>query len=1043
MATVGRPRVTTRQGTRAPTAEIGVPDLGLGGWGVVGSPSLLSSGSGPWRMYVDEWEYVPELRWPLNVRLHDQMRTDSQLAGLVTAVMWGICQLRFVVDPNGAPATMVQQISQDLNVPVLGEEPKPLGRMKGKFAHNKFVTQAMLAVIYGHTYFEQVGEIVDGLWRLRKLAPRMPQTIRQINVDATGDLKSITQYVPVGWNFQQNQPSAGYALGPEIPAESLVPFIFQQEGMSWTGRSMMRDCYRDWLIKDRDLRVEAVNHERAGGVPYAEGPQGATDDEIISLNQLMQQFRIGENAGMAVPFGTKVNIARGSGSDIDKTIKRLDEAMARRFLLQLVNLAQGGSHVGSYALSETFEDFFLVGQRHIAQWYCDTMTENVIEDWVDWNYGEEQEFTPRLTWERSTEDALGSDELVSLVAKGVITMDDELENWVRYRRLMPKRKTPRPEITPGGPYQAPINKTNPQEEQDFKEGSGDATELPSHESAAPPSTQASFWQRFVPGKKVQASYGAGSRVGAPSGSDPATPDVMASGVSLVTVSDVELLRAGVEYQLSTGPRTFTPEDLRDAVMAANEDPSIPAPRLKLGHIDPRFNSDEYDGTPAFGTAANLRLSDNGMAVRGDYEAVPEWLAPILASAYPSRSIEGFDNVVSMQNKSWRFVLSACSLLGVQWPGITTLEDLPRYYGEEIPSDVVITDEIVEAVVAASAKSTGGDPLKLFKRTAASANLDDVRRAFYMQYCEENPESVWWWISAVLTDPNELVVEDDETGQLYKVTYSSDDRGVVSFGEAEPVRIDYIPDDSPVDVVKAAAGHVAATLALGREVLASWPTREESMKLPTTASGGAMDPKQIEIRKRLGLAEDASDAEVKDALREMNGLAGLELVGEEPAPEPEPVPEPEPEPEPVPEPQAVSASHGTKLPPGTVLIDEDTLATLRAGGEAAMEVVKERKEEKRVGLVAAAMADGRIPPARKDHWLAQLEADPGAESVLAALAPGLVPVGERGHGQSVETLNETAVEAEQVEGWTRNLFPETRAAADNGGRRSRITVGDRR
>jgi len=296
-------------------------------------------------MYVDEWEYVPELRWPQNVRLMDQMRTDSQLAGLITAVMWGICQLRFVIDPNGSRASLVKEISEDLNLPVLGEDEQPVGRMKGRFAHSRFITQAMLSVIYGHMYFEQVGSIVDGKWRLRKLAPRMPQTIRQINVNDVGDLVSVQQWAPVGWNMQQNAP--GFWQGPEMPVDSLVPFVFQAEGASWTGRSMMRDCYRDWLIKDRDLRVEAMNHERAGGVPFAEGAQGMTSDELEDLNTLMQQFRIGENSGLAVPFGTKVQIAKGSGSDIDRTVKRLDESMARRFLLQLVNLAQGGSHVGS------------------------------------------------------------------------------------------------------------------------------------------------------------------------------------------------------------------------------------------------------------------------------------------------------------------------------------------------------------------------------------------------------------------------------------------------------------------------------------------------------------------------------------------------------------------------------------------------------------------------------------------------------------------------------------------------------------------------
>jgi hypothetical protein len=108
MPPVGRPRTTTGIGTSAPTRELGVPDLGMGGYGYgvtgAGANPLLGAG-GPWRMYADEWEYVPELRWPWSIRTFDQMRTDSQLAGLLTGTMWGISQLRFVVDPNGCPTT--------------------------------------------------------------------------------------------------------------------------------------------------------------------------------------------------------------------------------------------------------------------------------------------------------------------------------------------------------------------------------------------------------------------------------------------------------------------------------------------------------------------------------------------------------------------------------------------------------------------------------------------------------------------------------------------------------------------------------------------------------------------------------------------------------------------------------------------------------------------------------------------------------------------------------------------------------------------------
>lgn len=492
MAPVGRPRTTTRQGAKAPTRELGVPDNYMMGGGVTGGGLSVLAGAGPWHMYVDEWEYVPELRWPLSIRLFDQMRTDSQLAALLTGTMWGITQLRYVVDPNGCPADMVTEISEDLNLPILGKDDQPLGRMKGRFVHRAHVHQAMLATMYGHMYFNIKGEIVNGKWRLRKMAPRMPQTIAQINVADDGGLVSIVQWAPPGWT---PVPGSLPGYGPEIPVDNLTAFIFGQEGASWTGRSMMRDCYRDWLAKDRLMRIEMINHERAGGVPYATGAQGMTVDEITDLDQMMRQFRIGDTAGGALPFGAELHIAKGTGSDIDGTIKRYDESMARRFLLMLVNLAQGGQHVGSYALGETFEDFFIVGQRNIAQWYCDVMTEHLIEDIIDWNYGEEQGLTPRITWERSSEDSLGTEQLAALVDKGIVTMDDETENWVRYRYLLPKKTEPRPEAIPAGtaaPGAKPVlkadDKASPKAAGDLGPG---APSLPSPVAPNP------WWRRML------------------------------------------------------------------------------------------------------------------------------------------------------------------------------------------------------------------------------------------------------------------------------------------------------------------------------------------------------------------------------------------------------------------------------------------------------------------------------------------------------------------------------------------------------------------
>lgn len=432
MPPVGRPRSRTDQGTVAPTRQIAVPSLQGGATTI----SNLQTGAGlGWNQFVDEAEFVPELMWPTSVRWYDQMRTDSQLAALYTAVAYGITQLRWIIDPNHARQEVVDGVSEDLNLPVRGQDDWPRRRMKSRFAHSKHIRQAMLALIYGHMYFEQVGEIINGKWRLRKLVPIMPRTIENINMADDGGLVSVQQFRPMNADFSKPPP--------EIPVDRLVGFIFEQEGANWVGRSMLRDCYKDWLIKDRLVRVDAINHERAGGVPLAAAPAGATPGEVDALSRMMQDFRVGETSGGAVPYGTDITVARATNSKVVDSISQRDEAMARRFLLMLVNLAQSGQHVGSYALGETFEDFFIVGQRAITQWYCDVMTEYLIEDWVDWNYGPDEP-APLLVFERVDDDSLPSADLAELVRYGAITVDDSTEEWLRDRHKMPKLDQPRP-----------------------------------------------------------------------------------------------------------------------------------------------------------------------------------------------------------------------------------------------------------------------------------------------------------------------------------------------------------------------------------------------------------------------------------------------------------------------------------------------------------------------------------------------------------------------------------------------------------------------
>jgi hypothetical protein len=154
-----------------------------------------------------------------------------------------------------------------------------------------------------------------------------------------------------------------------------------------------------------------------------------------------------------------------------------------------------------------------------------------------------------------------------------------------------------------------------------------------------------------------------------------------------TVPAVELVTMGMDWPASTGPLSLTLEHLVDMMVAANDDPHVRAPRVKLGHsrLQPaedglRSLGDHdptWDGDPAFGTVANLRLTNDGAVLLGDLIEVPDWLADAIPSAWPNRSCELVWDYVTEAGKRYSAVLTACSLLGTVQHAITDLEDVRR------------------------------------------------------------------------------------------------------------------------------------------------------------------------------------------------------------------------------------------------------------------------------------------------------------------------------------------------------------------------------
>ena len=87
--------------------------------------------------------------------------------------------------------------------------------------------------------------------------------------------------------------------------------------------------------------------------------------------------------------------------------------------------------------------------------------------------------------------------------------------------------------------------------------------------------------------------------------------------------------------------------------------------------------------------------------------------------------------------------------------------------------------------------------------------------------------------------------------------------------------------------------------------------------------------------------------------------------------------------------------------GTVVLDEAQYQELTAMAADGREARKQQLADQREKLVNDAVADGRIAPARRDHWLNALEADPGMAETLNKLAKGLVNLEPSGYTGGVD------------------------------------------
>jgi hypothetical protein len=399
----------------------------------VGYAANPTDGRDWWQVGALDDETTPELQWPLNLAVYDAMRKqDAQVGSVLRAVTFPVRSTKWRIEPNGARDDVVEHVARDLGLPIKGREDIAPGRMRDRFSWDDHLRHALLKLVFGHMVFEQIYRIdeVTGLAHLRKLGPRMPRSIAKFNVARDGGLVSIEQKATMDGPGSKNIV---------LPVNRLVVYVNEREAGNWQGISALRTAYKNWLLKDRLLRIQTTTLDRNGmGVPWFTGAEGADQKAIDAGQQIVEDLRSGDNSGASGPHGSILKLlgVEGELPDAGKPIQYHDEQIARAVLAHFLNL---GTQTGSWALGTTFADFFTQSLTAVAQDIADVTTAHVVEDLVDINYGEDEP-APKVVFDDiSSNSAALALAIKALVDAGVLTADEGLEAHMRLGLGLPTK----------------------------------------------------------------------------------------------------------------------------------------------------------------------------------------------------------------------------------------------------------------------------------------------------------------------------------------------------------------------------------------------------------------------------------------------------------------------------------------------------------------------------------------------------------------------------------------------------------------------------
>lgn len=364
---------------------------------------------------VSNSEYRNELKGPRAIQTYNEMRFgDGTVQAVLAAIRLPILSANWYVEA-ASEDTLDQEIRDFVEDNLMD---------KMTVTWQAFLSEALNYLNFGRYVFEKiyvVGE--DGKVRLKKLSPRLPETITKWQT--TDGQDGITQQIG----------STQYS----IPIEKLLILVNQKEGNNQEGISILRGAFKHFFIKDKLYIIDAIKAERQGlGIPEAEIPVAASEEDRTKLETILKNLRANEKGYAVYPEGWKVgwmDMKANTTLNLLPAILHHDRQISKSILAQFLEL---GSASGSYALSQDQTDLFLLSEESVVTHLKDAFNKYVIPQLVDYNYNGITEY-PKLKTEPIT--PVDFSKLITAVSQGatasVIDIDQELKDYLRNAGKLP------------------------------------------------------------------------------------------------------------------------------------------------------------------------------------------------------------------------------------------------------------------------------------------------------------------------------------------------------------------------------------------------------------------------------------------------------------------------------------------------------------------------------------------------------------------------------------------------------------------------------